>query len=172
VKLTSTNRPFGLIIKLSQAVDWLQAVADQERAGQCKYAVRSASSRTCNASQILLSRSPFARGVQVSGDQTARVTPVPIPNTEVKPRRADDTARVTVWERRSSPGLYPRPVRQASDRPLFLLGSGVRRRGVRALCYRRPPSTRASISTPSGIHSFLGELYLKCKLRWVRLWLA
>jgi hypothetical protein len=39
------------------------------------------------------------------GDHTARVTPVPIPNTEVKPRRADDTARVTVWERRSSPGL-------------------------------------------------------------------
>src|SRR5450432_2840177 len=34
------------------------------------------------------------------------VTPVPIPNTEVKPRRADDTARVTVWERRSSPGLH------------------------------------------------------------------
>src|ERR1700674_5278284 len=39
------------------------------------------------------------------GGHTAGVTPVPIPNTEVKPRRADDTARVTVWERRSPPGL-------------------------------------------------------------------
>src|SRR5437588_7760130 len=40
---------------------------------------------------------------QLSGDHTARVTPVPIPNTEVKPRRADGTARETVWERESSP---------------------------------------------------------------------
>ena len=43
--------------------------------------------------------------IQVSGGLTARVTPVPIPNTEVKPRRADDTARATAWERRSPPGL-------------------------------------------------------------------
>src|SRR5690348_13565534 len=42
---------------------------------------------------------------RISGGHTAGVTPVPIPNTEVKPRRADDTARVTVWERRSPPGL-------------------------------------------------------------------
>ena len=35
-----------------------------------------------------------------AGEYTARVTPVPIPNTEVKPRWADGTARVSVWERR------------------------------------------------------------------------
>ena len=35
---------------------------------------------------------------KLSGEHTARVTPVPIPNTEVKPRRADGTARVSVWE--------------------------------------------------------------------------
>jgi hypothetical protein len=29
--------------------------------------------------------------------------PVPIPNTEVKPRRADRTARESAWESRSSP---------------------------------------------------------------------
>ena len=34
------------------------------------------------------------------GDHTAGVTPVPIPNTAVKPRWADCTARVTVWESR------------------------------------------------------------------------
>src|SRR5436305_2485145 len=39
------------------------------------------------------------------GDHTAGVTPVPIPNTAVKPRRADCTARETVWESRSSPDL-------------------------------------------------------------------
>ena len=33
-----------------------------------------------------------------AGDHTARVPPVPIPNTEVKPRWADGTARATVWE--------------------------------------------------------------------------
>ena len=35
-----------------------------------------------------------------AGEYTARGTPVPIPNTEVKPRWADGTARVSVWERR------------------------------------------------------------------------
>src|SRR6202048_3936768 len=75
--------------------------------------------RTCNASANLLSTSRTAfltrrekvrrcgpvREFKFPGGHTARVTPVPIPNTEVKPRRADDTARATVWERRSSPGL-------------------------------------------------------------------
>jgi hypothetical protein len=35
---------------------------------------------------------------QFAGEFTARVPPVPIPNTEVKPRWADGTARVSVWE--------------------------------------------------------------------------
>src|SRR6202040_1067925 len=43
-KLTSTNRPFGLIIKLSQTV------FGKEQSQKCT--VRSISSRTCNASQI------------------------------------------------------------------------------------------------------------------------
>src|SRR5260221_14619265 len=71
--------------------------------------------RTCNASQssvVALATSclEYEQGdsyasFKFPGDHTARVTPVPIPNTEVKPRRADDTARATVWERRSPPGL-------------------------------------------------------------------
>jgi hypothetical protein len=40
-----------------------------------------------------------------SGDFVGRVTPVPIPNTEVKPAGADGTARETAWESRKSPGL-------------------------------------------------------------------
>ena len=43
------------------------------------------------------------------GDHTAGVTPVPIPNTEVKPRWAHGTARETVWESRTSPALNQRP---------------------------------------------------------------
>ncbi len=42
--------------------------------------------------------------LEFPGGYTAGVTPVPIPNTVVKPRRADDTALVTAWERRSPPG--------------------------------------------------------------------
>ena len=46
-----------------------------------------------------------------SGDFVGRVTPVPIPNTEVKPAGADGTARVTAWESRKSPGLFNEPAR-------------------------------------------------------------
>ena len=42
---------------------------------------------------------------EFSGDSSGGATPVPIPNTEVKPSSADDTAWVTVWESRSSPDL-------------------------------------------------------------------
>ena len=39
------------------------------------------------------------RKIKVSkyGDDCIRDTPVPIPNTEVKPYNADGTARATVW---------------------------------------------------------------------------
>ncbi len=40
------------------------------------------------------------------GGYAERVTPVPIPNTEVKPLWADGTARAAVWESRSPPGIY------------------------------------------------------------------
>jgi hypothetical protein len=40
------------------------------------------------------------------GGHRSRVTPVPIPNTEVKPATADGTARVGAWESRSLPGLF------------------------------------------------------------------
>jgi hypothetical protein len=39
------------------------------------------------------------------GGYRERVTPVPIPNTEVKLLIADGTARVTVWESRTLPRL-------------------------------------------------------------------
>src|SRR5262245_61573447 len=39
------------------------------------------------------------------GGHRSRVTPVPIPNTEVKPATADGTACVGAWESRSLPGI-------------------------------------------------------------------
>ena len=41
-----------------------------------------------------------------SGVSSEGETPVPIPNTEVKPLSADGTALETVWESRSPPGSY------------------------------------------------------------------
>src|SRR3989475_11600037 len=44
-----------------------------------------------------------------AGGHRSRVTPVPIPNTEVKPATADGTAWETVWESRSLPALSRSP---------------------------------------------------------------
>ena len=41
---------------------------------------------------------------EVPGGITGGATPVPIPNTEVKPSKADDTAAVRQWESRTLPG--------------------------------------------------------------------
>lgn len=43
--------------------------------------------------------------VELSGGYGERETPLPIPNREVKPLSADGTARGTVWESRSPPGI-------------------------------------------------------------------
>ncbi len=48
-------------------------------------------------------------GPPFPGGDRRGVTPVPIPNTVVKPSTADGTARVTVWESRSLPGFIRKP---------------------------------------------------------------
>ena len=45
-------------------------------------------------------------GPPFPGGDRRGVTPVPMPNTAVKPSTADGTARVTVWESRSLPGFF------------------------------------------------------------------
>src|SRR5438309_10838986 len=51
-------------------------------------------------------RSPGTqRQNEVLGDDSGGETPVPIPNTAVKPASADGTALATGWESRSSPGI-------------------------------------------------------------------
>jgi hypothetical protein len=49
-----------------------------------------------------------ARGAKVSGDHGGGETPVPIPNTEVKPASADGTWGVAPWESRTSPDRFSR----------------------------------------------------------------
>ncbi len=47
----------------------------------------------------------FSKKNYFPGDDNARATPDNIPNSEVKPLRADDTTRGTGWESRLLPGL-------------------------------------------------------------------
>ena len=42
----------------------------------------------------------------MSGGDSEEVTPVPIPNTEVKLFSADGTARGTAWESRTPPDMF------------------------------------------------------------------
>ena len=44
--------------------------------------------------------------IKYAGGHRIRVTPVPIPNTEVKPDTADGTAWETAWESRSLPAVF------------------------------------------------------------------
>ncbi len=46
----------------------------------------------------------------LSGVYIEGVTPLPIPNREVKPLGADGTMRVTAWESRSMPDLIVVPL--------------------------------------------------------------
>ena len=48
----------------------------------------------------------FYVNLNLSGGYTGGATPVPIPNTEVKPSRADDTMTVRSWESRSLPDFF------------------------------------------------------------------
>jgi hypothetical protein len=47
----------------------------------------------------------------VPGGLAGGATPVPIPNTEVKPSKADDTAAERQWESRTLPGFKKKPAR-------------------------------------------------------------
>ena len=52
----------------------------------------------------------------IFGDNDAEVTPVPIPNTEVKLCSADDTWWEAAWESRSSPELSSQRLTSLCDR--------------------------------------------------------
>ena len=123
--MTSTNQSLGLTIKFTQATNSrLRELASGSRYSilylffelSTLYLVllpwrcRSLGDRTKDKAQ----RTKIVP-CEFSGDFVDRVTPVPIPNTEVKPVGADGTARVTVWESRKSPGLiqHERPAQNS-----------------------------------------------------------
>ena len=56
---------------------------------------------------------------EVLGGLAGGVTPVPIPNTEVKPSKADDTAAVRQWDSRTLPG-YKKSLLEKSGRLFYL----------------------------------------------------
>ena len=61
---------------------------------------------------------------QIFGGHSEEVTPVPIPNTEVKLFSADGTAWETVWESRSPPVLLQAPPGSPSEGLLLLVSGG------------------------------------------------
>src|SRR5690242_5036322 len=77
---------------------------------------------SCRAALTVCDRLRSFFDIEFPGGHRSRVTPVPIPNTEVKPATADGTAGATLWESRSLPGLF-RPGRRcrAHLRPFFLI---------------------------------------------------
>ena len=56
----------------------------------------------------------------VSGDDSKEDPPVPIPNTEVKLFRVDDTWRATAWESRTLPEYEGETVPDGSQAQVFL----------------------------------------------------
>src|SRR5580700_11816515 len=75
--------------------------------------------------------------VSEAGDFTAGEIPVPIPNTEVKPRRADCTARESVWESRSLPALIKATFRNECGLFLFTLKRLCGARALARRCWKR-----------------------------------
>ena len=60
--------------------------------------------------------------LRLPGDYGGGETPVPIPNTEVKPSSADGTAWVTAWESKSSPGSQYKSPCSTLEQGFFLFG--------------------------------------------------
>ena len=81
------------------------------------------------------------------GGNTAGVTPVPIPNTEVKPSKADDTAAVRQWESRTLPGYNKGPLVERSA-GLFFFTERMRRQTGHPLCSRNARSKTPLVGRP------------------------
>ena len=72
---------------------------------------QNAKERIARRSTLSTERASRCVEPKVSGGDIEEATPDPIPNSEVKLFGADGTAREAVWESRTSPGLFPNPVR-------------------------------------------------------------
>ena len=113
-----------MIFKLVQTNDWLKPIEKLQRGlftGKTYLLIFtlliSSGQTECN------------RCIWFSGDYRAGVTPLPIPNREVKLRLADGTTTAGLWESRSSPDFILKPVNRNVDRFfLFIYPYFARRR--------------------------------------------
>jgi hypothetical protein len=80
------------------------------------------------------------------GGHRREVTPVPIPNTEVKLSTADGTAWATAWESRSLPGLFSVKRAVASATALFLSTPNLQRPTPRRWTSPRAAGTAAALA--------------------------
>ena len=62
--------------------------------------------------------------MNVPGGHTGGAPPVPIPNTEVKPSKADVTAAARQWESRTLPGYKKKPAGENQQAFLFCIACG------------------------------------------------
>ena len=86
----------------------------------------------CGSTRSLCSFEGAGRGSEreaslrkVSGDDSWRAPPVPIPNTEVKPPNADGTELGTAWESRKLPGS-----KRSGRNESFSRSQNIRKNGV------------------------------------------
>ena len=94
----------------------------------------------------------------ISGDNGKREPPVPIPNTEVKPLRADGTWLATARESRSSPDSKEPVIKVAGSNFMYLSPDSKRKRGQRNSVERKEPAIRVTDSNficlkhPAGVN--------------------
>ena len=92
----------------------------------------------------LITRNHFAGGHRI------RVTPVPIPNTEVKPDTADGTACESAWESRSLPALFTKKAHRVHTLwALFICGAAP----ASAVCRLRRHAPHAPLSVVAEIEA-------------------
>ncbi len=101
-QLTGTNRSIGLIVVLF-VPRFLRCQKCSARNGELCLSGRRRIAHERVKPQLLLQPNLFP------GDHTGRVTPVPIPNTAVKPARADDSLTAKVGRCLDFLTLTPRP---------------------------------------------------------------
>ena len=98
----------------------------------------------CGSTQLLCSFEGAGSGEReklpcgkVSGDDSWRAPPVPIPNTEVKPPNADGTELGTAWESRKLPGS-----KRSGRNESFSRSQNIRKNGVASGSRARRASVR------------------------------
>ena len=105
-----------------------------------------------------------------AGGHRIRVTPVPIPNTEVKPDTADGTAWETVWESRSLPAVFTKKGPRFSSGPFsFCAGSDLLPERAPAATSGGGPASVKDVAAGSiykeGPEVFLGLFFFLCRER-------